>query len=64
MLFLFKIVSLPTLCATITVNQWGLSSPGIGAKMSILAVVVPREHHRFLAVAAEDRLGGGDSSEL
>lgn len=59
-LFLLKIVSLPTLCVTITVNQWGVSSQGIVAKMSSLAVVVPREHCRLLAIAAEDRLGDGD----
>lgn len=28
--------------------------------MSSLAVVVPREHCRLLAIAAEDRLGDGD----
>lgn len=64
MLFLFKMVSLPTHCATVTVSQWGVSSQGIIAKMSVLAVVVPREHRHLLAVAAEDRLGDGYSSEF
>ena len=59
-LFLLKIVSLPTLCAAITVNQWGVSSQGIVARTSSLAVVVPREHCRLLAIAVEDRLEDGD----
>lgn len=63
-LFLLKIVSLPPLCATITVSQQGVSSQGKVAKMSAVAVVVPREHHRLLAIAAEERLGDGDACEF